>query len=227
MQGNDDTPDIKNVLNANVIFKDNLGSQSWNKAEGRELPQGYDFMNPNVSNVIIDKSQAAQMGNQYGANVLLPSVMAHELSHLSRGLSQGEERSIMALDNNSSDKKLYNQNIKDYTRGGAKYDPETLKVLNFSDYLRANAVHGNASHDAAPDEIKADLDALRYQMWKKGIYDTSKRSMTLDDYKKAISDKDIKSSLELKRLSDRFKPEDLIKLNNTIASTKTKSTNQA
>lgn len=72
-------------------------------------------------------------------------------------------------------------------------------------------------HDDAPNEIKADLDALRFMMYKKGIYDTSKRDMTQDDFNKVSQDPEIKKSLIFNRLLKRFKPSDLIQLNNSIA----------
>lgn len=90
----------------------------------------------------------------------------------------------------------------------------------FSSFL---SVAYEGAHDAKPNEIKADLDALRYKMWKKGIYDTSKGDMTNEDYKKMSQDKEIKNSLEFKRLSERFKPSDIVILNNKIAMNSVKS----
>lgn len=47
--------------------------------------------------------------------------------------------------------------------------------------------------------------------------------MTIDDFNKAKADKDISKSMMFNRLLKQFKPEDIIKINNTIAMNKTPS----
>jgi len=76
------------------------------------------------------------------------------------------------------------------------------------------------SHDSLADEQKADLDAVRYYMFKKNIYDPSKRNMTMDDFNKANADKEISGSFNFQRLLKSFKPENVIEFNNKIAKTR-------
>lgn len=163
------------------------------------------------SNINIDRGQIGYINNLYDVDQQPDHIMAHELSHVSRQLSPEEEDLIGSLNKKKDEATAYSE----YKKSGV-VDP-------FSTFLDA-AYSG--THDARPNEIKADLDALRYSMFKKGIYNTTDRDMTIEDYKKASQDSEIKKSLEFKRLMDRFKPEDIIKLNNTIAANNVNSNNQ-
>lgn len=124
------------------------------------------------------------------------SSVAHEVSH---GLgSQMKDQGYFRLNENEI-KELSNRNI---------YNNKSISP-NDIDYSKPT------SHDNLPSEIKADIDALRYNLYKDGIYDTSKGDINEDQLKKA-SEK-YKDDLLYKRLSNQYKPSDLIYLMNNIA----------
>lgn len=139
-------------------------------------------------------------------------VAAHEWSHISRPLSNKEQLEIFNLSKNPM--------IKEFQKEGI-YNESTIP-----NWTRSINNTGNDFHDLRPDENKADLDALRYQMYKKGIYDTSKGDIDEATMNKALSDPDIKNSFTTKRLLQNFDPKSLIQMNNTIASTGDNQDNQ-
>lgn len=76
-------------------------------------------------------------------------------------------------------------------------------------------------HDASPWEAKADIDALRYLLWKDKIHDPSKEDFTPEMLKKAKEK--YKDNLTTHRLFNHFEDEDLIWLMNNIAANDKKS----
>jgi len=210
-----DKPDISNILNTNISHITGVGSKAMTKdvtanntikTAGFPIKQG-------LSNVNIDNNQLGQINKQYNVNTKLDDVVAHELSHVSRQLTPKEEEFIASMNK----QKIASDLFKEFKKQGPVYDSKTLKPAGFSEWLSNSYEPNPAVHDSSPNEIKADLDALRFQMQKKGIYDVSKRNMSADDFKKATQDKDIQNSVEFKRLMQRFNPNNIIKLNNTIA----------
>lgn len=211
-----DKPNIKNVVNARMIEKNGPGSSALNVELSNDVDSkkaGFPVVK-GKSNINIDRSQVPAINKQYGVDAKLSDILAHEISHISRDLTPKEEEFIASKNKIRAESNLF----KEFKKQGEIYDSKTLKPLGFSDYINTMYTPSQMGHDASPREIKADLDALRYILWKKGIYDTSKRDMTLDDLKKAVNDNDIKNSVEYKRLKDRFSAKDIIDLNNTIAS---------
>lgn len=72
-------------------------------------------------------------------------------------------------------------------------------------------------HLQDPDEAKADLDALRFMMYDKGIYDITKgQKFTETDFEKAKQN--LGKDRVFKRLTDRMGKKNFVKLMNTIAS---------
>lgn len=205
--GVSDAPDVKNLLNTNISQVNGPGSVAYANSEwpGLSSKQAGFPVKPGVSNINIDLGRPEQdsIKKKYGTNNIPDHIVAHELSHVSRQLSPQEESLIGSLNKKEDEAAVWNR----YTKNGGDD--------SFANFLNKNKPN---AHDARPSEIKADLDALRYSLYKKGIYDTSKRDMTLDDFNKASKDPEIKNSLEYKRLTERFKPEHLILLNNSIAS---------
>lgn len=205
-----DTPDIQNMLNASMSQVNGPGSIAYDKERTAQTDTNHARfpITPGKSNINIDMGQIGYINKKYGVNQMPDSQVAHELSHVSRNLKPEEESFIGSLNKKKDEAAVY----KEFKKGGVV--DSDLKPFTFSGYL--NTLY-QGTHDARPSEIKADLDALRYQMFKKGIYDTSKRDMTIEDYNKMSKDKEIQNSLEYKRLSQRFSPNDLIKINNTVA----------
>ena len=72
-------------------------------------------------------------------------------------------------------------------------------------------------HLQKPEEAKADLDALRFMMYDKGIYDITKgQKFTESDFEKAKQN--LGKDRVFKRLADRMGKKNFVKLMNTIAS---------
>jgi hypothetical protein len=75
---------------------------------------------------------------------------------------------------------------------------------------------GDFQHSQKPWEAKADLDALRFMMYDKGIYDITKgKKFTESDFEKAKQS--FGKDRVFKRLADRMGKENFVKLMNTIA----------
>lgn len=207
----DAAPDVQALLNTNILNKNGYGSENYgdavstliasskdpNKGFGRLMIPG---LKPNVGNINIDRQEISKVKKEFGHTDTLDDILAHELSHQSREIT-GREQLLIAGMNRS---KPNQQNLSNFINSKSKD--------NFGDSLKST------QHDDNPYENKADLDALRYMMSKKGIYDTSKRDMTIDDFNKASQDPEIKSSLMFNRMIQRFKPTDIVTMNNTIAS---------
>ena len=153
-------------------------------------------------------------------------VLAHEISHASRQPSNKESLMISdLLDNPYED-----QARKDYDNLKGKDKKKFhafAKKENYSPYNawiqtenleRKYPNKGVNSHDLQPDENKADLDALRYQMYKYGIYDTRKGPIDRKTLEKAMEHPEIKKSISTKRLQLNFGSKDIVKMNNEIAS---------
>ena len=72
-------------------------------------------------------------------------------------------------------------------------------------------------HSQKPEEVKADLDALRFMMYDKGIYDITKgQKFTESDFEKAKQN--LGKDRVFKRLENRMGKKNFVKLMNTIAS---------
>lgn len=150
------------------------------------------------NNIInINKNQL----NKIGAN--LDEAKAHEFSHVTRKLSNQEQFNIYNLSKDPF--------LTDFKKNNI-YNKSNIDLLT-----KNISKTGDDFHDSRPDENKADLDALRYQMYKRGIYDTSKGDLDQVTFDKALADPEIKNSFTTKRLLKSFKPDDIIKMNNTIA----------
>jgi hypothetical protein len=73
-------------------------------------------------------------------------------------------------------------------------------------------------HSQKPDEVKADLDALRFMMYDKGIYDITKgNKFTESDFEK--SKQSLGKDRVFNRLEKRVGKKNFVNLMNTIAST--------
>ena len=75
---------------------------------------------------------------------------------------------------------------------------------------------GDFQHSQKPWEAKADLDALRFMMYDKGIYDITKgKKFTETDFEKAKQN--LGKDRVFKRLADRMGKKNFVNLMNTIA----------
>lgn len=164
-------------------------------------------------NVLLNTTQAKNIG----AN-LDREVIPHEYTHTTRGLTEDEEEKIIALSKDpqksletySNQKGLAGQIRNMRNRGSEPGEPQYDVYSDLSE---------QTNHDFSPNEKYADLNALRFMMWRKNIYDTRKGDMEMEDLKKAMKDPEIKDSFIMKRMLKNFNPEDIVKFNNTIALT--------
>jgi len=89
-----------------------------------------------------------------------------------------------------------------------KYDKDQIKKRYSKRYFE---FYKKNKHNSSPHEVKADLNALKYQLYKEGI-DLDKNDFT----KEMLYQTDNK--FIMKRLWDKFEEEDLVWLMNNIAS---------
>lgn len=187
---------------------------------------------PKNTTIVLDKKQAEQ-NNQWARDSkrryndyddgffnLLHGVLPHEYSHNIRNLGVADNLAYARL---WKDKNEYSQKV-DEERGRtpeaflADYNssPENTKKDFYSYYVERNPF----AHDEIPDENHADMNAIRYLMYYKGIYDTRKGPMSLDDFKKAQNDPIISKDFNFRRMLEHFTPEQIVELNNEVASNK-------
>lgn len=79
---------------------------------------------------------------------------------------------------------------------------------------------GGSQHDWAPSENKSDIDALRFMLKQRKIYDAGLEQMTPEVFERAKKDPIIRRSFILKRLKDSFEDKDIIEIMNKVASKK-------
>lgn len=127
------------------------------------------------------------------------STVAHEMSH-GIGSSEGEYVTDKKLGLNPNEARQLQSRNK-------------LSALNLADMDIGNALH--IAHDRNPGEVKADMDALRYQLYKDKIYNTGTQPFTPQVLQKAKAK--YQSNNVLNRLFTNYKDKDLIYLMNNIA----------
>jgi hypothetical protein len=74
-----------------------------------------------------------------------------------------------------------------------------------------------AFHDVNPAETKSDIDAFRFLLNKKGLYNAGKQDITPEIINKAKKDPSIRKSFITKRLLENFDDKDLIDIMNNVA----------
>jgi len=137
-------------------------------------------------------------------------VLPHEYSHLTRGLSNPQEALQIASLNKRASKSV--PLLKRYMKENDNfYNQKYQGIVNNL---------GMDSHTIDPDENYADLNSLRYLMYKQGIYDTRKGPMSMEHLQKAMSDPYIKKQFTFKRMLENFEPENIVELNNKVAKNK-------
>lgn len=205
------TPDpnaVQDLLNTHITQQkgeNGGGSMQWTKDASSLINNHPDIrnqlganginINPKSANINIDRNDIPLIKKAYGYSATPEQVLTHELGHGVRDIS------------GTADAILINSLIKKGTEN-----------LNSS-------MGSTSEHDNNPNEIYADMNELRYMMYKKGIYDTSKRAMTMDDFNKAKNDPDIKKSMMFQRMMQRISPKNFILMNNTVAANRSPQSN--
>lgn len=159
--------------------------------------------------IILDRGQAKKL-NMNLENDVLP----HEYTHTTRRLNLNDEEAFI---NKNKDplilKKLYNEYLQK--------ESTEMTGKNFSEWSR-----DILTHEQRPNENHADLNALRYLLYKNNIYDARKGTLTKEQLQKAIESPGLKDNFILKRLLKSFSIDDLVHLNNTIAMSDTSSSSK-
>jgi hypothetical protein len=123
-----------------------------------------------------------------------PATVAHEFGHMVGAVPSSEYDGILKY----------------------KYmKPKEVNLINKSNKLfRKNKNYD--LHEARPWEAKADVDALRYMLYKDNIYDAGQQDITPEILKKA---REKYTTKEFKDLFTNFSDESLIEIMNTVAQT--------
>ena len=135
------------------------------------------------------------------------AIQAHELAHIAGAM--GEVRPGMMSGTEQDIFKKSMLPMKEPVLSGVQGSKEReASVRALEDF----------KHSQEPDEAKADLDALRFMMYDKGIYDITKgKKFTETDFQKAKQN--LGNDRVFKRLENRMGKKNFVKLMNTIAST--------
>ena len=152
---------------------------------------------PEDTSVVLSEPQAKMLDTS-----LWDDIYPHEYSHNIRLLNPNDEMMFAYGDNDPKAKMAYN-----------KWNSLNTN-LSFSDWLKTA---GPVTHDQRPNENYSDLNALRWLMYKQGIYDTRQGPMTEEHIEKAMKDPYIKKQYSQKRFFKRYNPKAIIKLNNEVA----------
>jgi len=165
----------------------------------------FSFANPVEGTIYLSDQQAKSSGMDINNDVL-----PHEYSHLTRGLSSPDEALKIASLNKRAGKAV--PLLKSFIKSNNNYygDKVTKKLIDL----------GIDTHTIDPDENYADLNSLRYLMYKQGIYDTRKGPMSMEHLQKAMSDPYIKKQFTFKRMLENFEPQNIVELNNKVAKNK-------
>ena len=140
--------------------------------------------------------------------------VAHELGHATNASDENAALRLNPLEENF----IYNRNKtltpeqRERYRQSAKIPSRDNPNATLSGYLGQEELH-----DLAPSETISDVQALRYQMNKAGIYDARTQDLTPEVLQKALSNPQIKSQFSTKRLLENFKQNDLLDILNKVA----------
>ena len=142
--------------------------------------------------------------NPWNNRIDIPNTIGHEIGHgvaaasnkdsnnvwFSNGISKKESDMLMRANMGIINAKNREEILKDKDNPEYKYDLD---------------------HDNRPSELKADIDALRYQLYRQGIYDPGTQDFTREHLEKA------KPSFTRNRLNDHFTDDELIDLMNKLS----------
>lgn len=209
----------ESVKSVRIYHAPGVGSQTMNPYYMQAAPITIDPMD-------LEKKTFDNWGAPYKGNTFnYEEVLAHELSHSSRKLSGKEIMRISDLNRHEVENEV-RQGFDNLGKIDKNKLTKAAKLIQMNPYeyymhfenldykYRDSKLYG---HDLNPSENKADLDALRYQMYKYNIYDTRKGPVDQDTIIKAMEHPKIKNSISTKRLLMNFGYEDLVKMNNEIA----------
>jgi hypothetical protein len=168
----------------------------------RENPNGGSSYYANGNEVAISNPQAISLGSNR------QEVLSHEMSHAlnsnwkipGSALSPAEQNFI--LDRNKRVSGASKAELLNHAKQSGKqlYD-----------------LMGEELHDQNPAESKSDIDALRFLLNKRGLYNAGKQDMTPEILLKAKKDPVIGRSFIMKRLNENFDDKGLLEIMNKVA----------
>lgn len=191
---------LKDVDIYNQTSNDSFLEEAFRKLRGYNDGNIYGSNYSSSNNKLLlnnDEDQRNAKENKFNAGKLNPEyTKAHELSHALISGAELNDRDKSELFN-----RLQSFQLDEDFR---KVDRDVIKNKNYQE----------VDHDSQPTENKADIDAIRYMMYKNGIYDTRKDG----EFTKEHLNKLYKTNDFIKnRLKNNYKDEDLIWLMNNIA----------
>jgi hypothetical protein len=140
---------------------------------------------------------------EYGMNALISHEMSHALGATKNSFFKGEMKM------NKKEHELIDKKNKLSKYG--EWDILDMNGIPLPEPYDEKKVHNGKSQ-----EFKADMDALRYQLYKDKIYNTGKQKFNNKILQKAKEK--YKDNHIINRLFERASDKDLIELMNTIAS---------
>ena len=181
------------------------------------------FGAPVNTTMLLSKPQARRLNSD-----LFNEILPHEYTHSARDLTKEDEfmLSMYSFDKNMPEyRKEYDQYLKDNNQDSFAEIFPYGKNTSFSSFLKDDNIpkknRKENLHNSAPNEIHADLDSLRYNLFKEGIYDTRKGDMSDEQYEEMISNSKIRNNFMFKRLKKHYPDKhSFLKIMNTIAQNK-------
>ena len=133
------------------------------------------------------------------------AIQAHELAHIAGAM--GEIRPGMM---SAKEQEIFKKSMLPIK------EPALSGVQGSKEREASKRALEDWKHSQEPDEAKADLDALRFMMYDKGIYDITKgKKFTESDFEKAKQN--LGKDRVFKRLENRMGKKNFVNLMNTIA----------
>lgn len=133
------------------------------------------------------------------------AIQAHELAHIAGAM--GEVRPGMM---SAKEQEIFKKSMLPMK------EPVLSGVQGSKEREASKRALEDWKHSQEPDEAKADLDALRFMMYDKGIYDITKgKKFTETDFEKAKQN--LGKDRVFKRLENRMGKNNFVNLMNTIA----------
>lgn len=187
---------LENVDSYYQTPDDNFLQETYRSLRGFEDGNKGSVYSPKTNKITINE-QADKKSMYLPNSTLSPkSVQAHELSHAAQ--------SGVPL-NNKDERELFSR-LKDY------HIDDDFRLQDKEDMIK-NKVYNKLDHDYLPSENKADIDGLRYELYRKNIYDTRKDGKFNKWHLNQIRESDFIK----KRLKNNYTDDDIIWLMNNIA----------
>lgn len=145
--------------------------------------------------------------NQLGIPVT--TGLAHEVSH-AIGSKQNWQNDVVGF--NDYERDLIKNSI-------TKTKPTITGSQNSPEYKQSSREYDNWKYLQKPEEVKADIDASRYNLFREGIFDIRKGEQFNQDYLNKAKET-FKEDASFNRMLEQLGDENYIQLMNTIASNK-------